>query len=301
MAQALRAPVDRISRSGQWLVWLLNVSLFVFCAYDFYRIYRSVTGGDEAALPVAKQQTGTAKAKPGSAPELVWNDWHPFGRPPEGQKKGQTAAGKERIPEDAPETRLHLTLTGLLAEKGGEGQSWVLVRSGSEAEKLVSSADKLPGDARIVSVQSDRVILEKGGRFETLRLPKNVVPLEEKPGNPAAASNPTPDDPAMVLKQLREQFQTRPDEVFKKFPVTPMMGKEGGFTGFALQAGSDPGLLDKLGLQPGDVVTVVNGQPLTSLNAGREALAALGQSQSVQLSLMRDGQPMSVNLAFGSN
>ncbi|MBF0340174.1 MAG: type II secretion system protein GspC [Magnetococcales bacterium] len=264
----------------------MNLFLLLAIAYDAVRIFREETRGGEG--PVRFENPGVVPQKGSVAVPVTGGqeDWQPFGRPGVAQSR---ETSKESVPNEVPDTRLQLTLLGVLAS-GGSDRAWALVRSGNEGDRMFAVGDKVPGDARIVSVRPDRIILEKGGRFEALRLPKTTVSLEPRPVVPVA---PAANEAAAVLRQLREQFLVRPYDVTSKITVTPVE-RNGVFGGYALQPGSEPGLLEKLGLSPGDVVTVVNGVSLTSPMKGMEALGALGKSQSLQLHLLRDGKAVTV-------
>ncbi|MBF0273018.1 MAG: type II secretion system protein GspC [Magnetococcales bacterium] len=273
----------------------LNLLLLLAIAYDAWRI---VQAERETVASVASVSTQNDRSGPSPTPAVsqpVWNDWRPFGQSAVVEQKASPP--REPVPEDAPDTQLQLALTGVLSTSG-DGRSWAVVRGGTEGEKMFATGDKLPGDARIVSVRPDRIILEKSGRFETLRLPRSVVSLEAKPAE--GAKEAPVSEAVRILRQLRDQFQTQPDAVLGKIAVTPV-NRDGVFGGYAVQPGSEEGLLEKLGLAPGDVITVANGVSLTSPMKGMEALGTLGKSQSLRLTFLRGGKSMSVQHLFGAN
>jgi general secretion pathway protein C len=72
---------------------------------------------------------------------------------------------------DAPETRLQLELHGVfLAEI--EGASSAIVAERNKDGKLYVLGDTLPGNAELVEVFDDRIVLRRAGSLETLRFPK---------------------------------------------------------------------------------------------------------------------------------
>ncbi|MCG5529278.1 type II secretion system protein GspC [Halorhodospira halochloris] len=99
-------------------------------------------------------------------------DYYLFGRPPE-QREEQ----RREIPTDAPETRLDLSLKGILAS-GGEGQGAAIIDAG-DGQKVFIAGAELPGDAVLERVQNDRVILSRDGNFEMLRLDRETLEIEE--------------------------------------------------------------------------------------------------------------------------
>jgi general secretion pathway protein C len=70
--------------------------------------------------------------------------------------------------------------------------------------------------------------------------------------------------------------------------------------GFRLQAGPQRGALKELGLQPGDVVTAINGVQIDSPAKGMKAMQALGEGDSVNVTLLRGGQETSLSLTLPS-
>ncbi|MBF0427514.1 MAG: hypothetical protein HQL94_01215 [Magnetococcales bacterium] len=274
-------------RPGVMVAALLNLFLLSAIGYDLIRIYHFENGTDRAIKP---ESTAVAAVPPVAQEKTAgWVGWLPFGNV-------QVAKGPAPPPpivlEDAPDTQLNVTLTGILSI--GDGPSWVVVQSGTDGEKVLGLGDRIAGDAKIVSVRPDRIILEKNGRFETLRMPKTLLPLDV---GISGAKEKGLTVAQQLLQQLREQFLVQPDEVFKKFLVTPVV-KEGVFGGYAIQPGSESGLLEKLGMQPGDVITMVNGVALNTPLKGMEALGSLGQSQSLQLSLLRNGKVVTIHHAI---
>jgi len=77
---------------------------------------------------------------------------------------------------NAPETRLSLTLKGIVAASSG-AQGRALIAEGSATEKVYKVGDVLSGGAVLHEVLTDKVILKRGGRFETLTLPRKRVGL----------------------------------------------------------------------------------------------------------------------------
>ena len=57
-------------------------------------------------------------------------------------------------------------------------------------------------------------------------------------------------------------------------------------------------LLGQLGLQPGDVVTAVNGLPVDSLARGQDIMAGLASARSVRVTVQRGGKPTDLTIAL---
>lgn len=276
--------IVRIARSpGMVFAVLLNLLLLMVIGYDLTRSYYVSSGTDVASQGEVPPPGVSVKGAVVPLKGAGLTDWHPF---------GQSSVVKELkpalvpVPQEAPDTQLNLTLTGVLVASDAS-RSWATVQSLTDGEKLYATGEIIAKDMNLVSIRSDRIILEKGGRFETLRLPKSVVSLE-------GGLQGRGETPKEILKQLRAEFLVQPERVFGKFSVAPKMNN-GVFAGYLLQPGNEAGLLEKLGLQPGDLLTVVNGVALTTPLKGMEALGTLEKSQALQLSLLRDGKPVTIH------
>jgi general secretion pathway protein C len=64
----------------------------------------------------------------------------------------------------------------------------------------------------------------------------------------------------------------------------------GQLRGYRVYPGRNRTQFAKLGLQPGDLVTAVNGAELTDPNRGLETLRGIGQGVAVTLTIDRNGQ-----------
>jgi len=82
------------------------------------------------------------------------------------------ASGIEPV-TDAPETRLDLKLVGVFASE--DSSALAIIVSGRQPEAIYGIGDTLPGNATLRAVHADRVILERGGVLETLRLPRSSL------------------------------------------------------------------------------------------------------------------------------
>jgi general secretion pathway protein C len=124
------------------------------------------------------------------------------------QSTGTTA------PVDAPETALNLKLKGILAF-GSETASRALIADGSGKEKPYAVGDDVPGGAILKAIHADRVILERSGRFETLRLERNksggsaAASFTPPAATPAAAAGSTGGE-ATTLAELRNELLREP-------------------------------------------------------------------------------------------
>jgi general secretion pathway protein C len=187
------------------------------------------------------------------------------------------ALGVEAAPQgEAPDTRLNLQLRGVIAA-GASPHSRAFIASGNGDEKGYAVGAQLPGGAVLHSVLPDRVVLRRGAAFETLRLPR------ESGGD----AGPVPN--AITTGEVRDAQQNPSRLLDWLRPVAATESSTGRLLGYRVYPGRDPDRFAKLGLLPGDLVTAVNGQTLDDPARSMEMLRGLSSSDSITLTVERDG------------
>ena len=202
-----------------------------------------------------------------------------------------------KAPVDAPETRLKLTLRGLFASSDKQSAR-AIVADPRGKEEIYSVGDPLPGSAKLSEVFPDRIILERGGNFETLRLPRESIDVSSSNSlKPASVTRSSSQDSAAAFQKYRSEIKRNPATFLNYVRATPAR-ENGKFIGFRLQAGRQPNALKELGLQPGDIVTAINGVDIDSPAKGMKAMQALGEGSSVNVTLLRKNEEVSMNLSL---
>lgn len=174
----------------------------------------------------------------------------------------------------APTTDLALVLRGVWAFPEESGRASAIIEANGE-QSVVFVGESMPGgaNASLKQVFPDRVILDRGGRLETLALLQDgdastisLTPVD--PGAEAPASQGGTVDKRgdaglqKRLMQVRKQLASNPMSLLKLMAAKPVR-KNGQLLGYALAPAGDPKLFARMGLQAGDVVTAVNGIPLS--------------------------------------
>jgi general secretion pathway protein C len=267
-----------------WLAWLLAELSWVLLPDTGTSESQAV---DTAPVQVAKQQP--------RIDERQIANWHLFGE-----------AGKEKPVKkatiDAPETRLKLTLRGVFASDDSSSASGARAIIGDPKGKEDSYApgDPLPGGAKLSEIYPDRIILERNGSFETLRLPKKTTNMGSARRNSRSTVRTTSSGNAAAFSKYRSEIKKNPASLMNYVRATPER-KDGKFIGFRLQPGNDPAAMKELGLKPGDVVKSINGVQIDSPAKGMKAMQALGEGDSVNVTLLRGGQETSMSLTLPSS
>ncbi len=104
---------------------------------------------------------------------------------------------------------------------------------------------------------------------------------------------------AAELGSLREQMMQNPMEMTKLASVQPVM--EGGeMQGYRLTPGSNRRLFFQTGLRSGDLVTQVNGIPLTNAAQLPQVMQALTKESRFEVHIIRNGTPSVLQIDVGN-
>jgi len=192
---------------------------------------------------------------------------------------------------NAPQTNLRLTLAGTLAG-ADPTRGWAIIGESAQAARVYATGATVTGGARLKEVYADRVILERGGRLESLSLPRlagggGAVPVAQRPS--PVAQQPTLADSVQTLVR---QDPGAVSEIIRPQPVFA----GGQQKGYRVYPGRNRAQFASLGLMPGDLVTAVNGAPLDDPNRGMETLRGIGAGGAVTLTIERNGSEQQVTI-----
>lgn len=194
----------------------------------------------------------------------------------------------------APDTQLSLTLLGIFANDRDAKLSLALIGAQGGDEKPYRVGEDLSRGVTLQAIFQDRVILSRNGKLETLRLDK------DSPGSPLiaggqAATVGAGSDASASLAGIRSQLLNDPSKVSDYIRVQPV-NSGNGLTGYRIYPGKDRAVFNGAGLHPGDVVTSINGTPLTDPSKALQLLSDLSQTNQLSLVIERNGQPQNVSV-----
>ena len=192
---------------------------------------------------------------------------------------------------DAPETRLNLTLTGVVASSDKNASTAIIENKGSQA--VYGLGEKIEGtNATLQQVYSDRVIIKNGLRNETLML-DGIDYNEANKRRPQrtqrqpAAQRPKTQQLSEAALEATAALRERPTNFTDFISISPKTN-EGQLIGYQVSPGKKPELFQSAGLKAGDVIAQINGLDLTDMQQSQEALAQLRNAQTLELTIIRD-------------
>jgi general secretion pathway protein C len=222
-----------------------------------------------------------------------------------GKFEKKTAPPPQMEAAAAPETRLNLKLRGVFSSEDKDIARAIIADAKGEDESY-AIGDEVPGGAILNDIFEDRVILERNGQLETLKLPMESVPGETTtamgratpsprgiPGRaPAQTIDTATADTSQILRHYRDALINDPQSVMGLVRVQPY-NKDGKLEGYRIRPGQDRQLLTKFGLRSGDIVKSVNGVPMDNPIKALEILRDLSTASSVTVDIERNGAPRS--------
>lgn len=213
-------------------------------------------------------------------------------------KKDQPKPKVTQTVEDAPETKLNLTLSAVVASLDEAIASAVI--SNLNQQTTYGIGEKIDGTrATLEQVFADRVIIKHAGKFETLMLDgikfsKTVAQPESQERIVSAQAQETFDN--RNNRELQQQAQEIKSAVLEDpgtltdyLRISPKKNEEGDIVGYLLMPGKNPEFFKSSGLKSGDVAVQMNGYDLTSPLEAAQALNALKTESEVSLLVDRNG------------
>ncbi len=197
---------------------------------------------------------------------------------------------------NAPETSLSWSLKGVLSNPDPSRSAAILLPRG-QAEKLYRVGASLPGDVTLQEVLADRVILNRGGRLETLRLKRHDT-ASAPAGNRRAPALPTSGAADGGSPRIdRDAWVDNPQRFLDVISANPVM-QDGALYGLEVSPARNAREFEAAGLVAGDVITEVNGSPVADIKDYRDLLKELADASSVSVSLERNGEPMNITISM---
>lgn len=206
---------------------------------------------------------------------------------------------------NVPETKLNLTLSGLVASDDQSVAAAVIENQGKQ--ETYGIGDIITGTrANLEQVLMDRVLIKQSGRLETLMLDGfDYNQPAKKVTNKAAANKSRRQadqqnrDLGIVdqrgnkqltatAKNLRSEFSKDPAKIGDYLRISPKR-KDGKIIGYTLRPGKKPEFFKLVGLKAGDVAVEMNGFDLVAPTQAMQAMVEMKSARDISLLVNRQG------------
>ena len=264
----------------RWVALALVVAIAWQLARIIWLLVPGSGGEDQAMTPPSQLRTPAAEAA-GQVDVQSIATAHIFG-----QASGEPAVEAPRESyEDLAETRLSLSLKGTMPNTNQES-SIAIIADNREEEKIYFIRDTVTAGTTLHAVYADRVVLNRSGTLEVLKLPKdfpkNAAPNRRSATNVSRAAANTRSIQNVVTENV-----TRLADVIRPTPYYV----SGQMQGYRVYPGRDRKQFAALGLRPGDLIKDIDGAALTNPQQATQIFQNLGTAEQVSVTVERNGQP----------
>lgn len=267
----------------QWLSFALVVVLGWQLAKLVWLLVPAPAAGDAIVAPATAG--GPAAASAGSVNVRVIADAHLFGKADPEQAPQASSA----LPplEELAETSLNLTLKGTIAAARGSGSIAIIADNRNE-EKIYGLRDTVASGTTLHAVYTDRVVLNRSGVLEVLKLPKEFPESGGSRPRRSLATSRTAvaPDASSSIQSVVAQNVTKLADVIRPTPYF-VNGQQ---QGYRVYPGRNRRQFAALGLRPGDLIKDIDGAALTDPQQAMEIFQNLGSAEQVSVTVERNGQ-----------
>ncbi|MBT8095651.1 MAG: type II secretion system protein GspC [Woeseia sp.] len=189
--------------------------------------------------------------------------------------------------EDLEETDLSLVLKGTIAA-ASEDQSIAIIADSRNDEKIYSIGDTVASGTKLHAVYMDRVVLNRSGALEVLKLPREF-PESRPPARRTAqrTRSSARATPQRSIQNVVAQNVTKLADVIRPTPYF-VNGQQ---QGYRVYPGRNRRQFAALGLRPGDLIKDIDGAALTDPQQAMQIFQSLGTAEQVSVTVERNGQP----------
>jgi len=268
------------SRVARLLANILLVVLVVYSALTLARVTWMIAWAER---PVASAPGAGSGAFQSSSPRLQPMAAHAiFGRPL------NQAPVAELVRRSAPETRLNLSLEGVMMAQRPEDSGAIVAGSNGVTEHY-RVGDTLPGSAQLAEVEINRVLIRRNGQYESLsfedKLPTDLIEDVVLSDDGSAEQ---------FVSAARDQLASQGVAALATYGLSP--AGDGGGSGYVYDGSN--AMLNAVSLKAGDVITAINGQRLGDFEQDKVLLESWRSESQIDIEIERDGAILSVSYAI---
>lgn len=273
-----------VSAANQLLPRWVALALVVGIAWQLARTIWLIMPGSDVSDPLITPPTQISRVASGAATnidaQLIANT-HLFGE----ADPAEVVVAPQENHENLAETRLSLSLKGTIASQDDD-TSIAIIADNRNEEKIYAIGDTVTQGATLHAIYADRVVLNRGGTLEVLKLPKEfpagAAPVRRNTNTVARTATST-----QSIQNVINENVSKLADVIRPTPYYV----SGQMQGFRVYPGRDRKQFAALGLRPGDLIKDVDGAALTNPAEATQIFQSLGDKEQVSVTVERNGQP----------
>ncbi|MCS5562173.1 MAG: PDZ domain-containing protein [Marinobacter nauticus] len=276
----MKLSVGRQERFSRTLANLLLLALVLYLAVELAKLTWLIAWNDRPVPEIFGQTAAGAEVR-SRVSEAQIAGYEFFGRP------DNQVGVADVVRRSAPETGLRLRLEGVLVGQRPEDSGAIVAGSNGETE-YYRVGDQLPGNAELAEVEAGRILLRRGGRYESLAFEEQI----ETGALVAEEPVQTAESPDTYLEDARARLDSEGVAALATYGLQPAEDRSG-----YVYDGSNA-MLNAVNLRPGDIITSVNGQPLGDIEQDKQLLDSWRSQPQLDIEIERDGTLLTVSYAI---
>ena len=219
---------------------------------------------------------------------------------------------RDGIERNAAETRLPLSLTGIVASIEDGLGSAVIRASGTEQVYAVGDGLPAPGQVTLAKIMPHSIVIDNNGTYELLTLyggASLIVPTTPSREQRATPSDRTVAAPRLeaqplvaseakrreVAQRYRRALYETPEALASLLTVSPVQA-DGAIIGYRISPSKERAAFDALGFQPGDMVTGVNGLSLSDTTNTLKLYTLMKDATAATFDITREGGNVNISV-----
>lgn len=272
-----------VASASRLLPHWVSLALVVIIGWQLARLVWLLVPAPSAGDPItAPPQSRAAAPATGGADVRLVADAHLFGKAD--PEQAPQVADTQPV-EDLAETTLNLTLKGTIAAAQG-GESIAIIADNRDEEKIYGLRDTVASGTTLHAVYTDRVVLNRSGSLEVLKLPKEFPESAPRARRSAATTRSANPESQRSIQNVVAQNVTKLADVIRPTPYF-VNGQQ---QGYRVYPGRNRRQFAALGLRPGDLIKTIDGAALTDPQQAMQVFQNLGTAEQVSVTVERNGQ-----------
>ena len=197
--------------------------------------------------------------------------------------------------ETLPKTHLELKLHGIYYSSNDHTSLAMISFLGKT--NIYHTNEPLPSGVILQEIHEKHVTLSRNEQIEILNLldakkSTSITNTVSTAKNVQNSANQDELSPGQLLGHYQHQLQTDPNSLMKLIRISPI-NQADRLVGYQINPGQDTHLLAHFNLQPGDILTTINGVRLDNPINGLSVIQQLATAEQINLEILRKGQPLS--------
>jgi len=285
---------DTTIKRVSWWIGLAAFALVAWQAGKFTWYYQADTHN-----VLTSKKSANESAAP-QATRVGYASWNLFG-----QQQQRVARPVEQIKE-TPKTQLRLKLLGVVVGVNPQdSMATVAEQNGTTEDYKIN--ESLPGNAILVDVESDYILLSRSGKLEKLTFDdqdlsnfvaathhRQTLRQKNRQKNDQNSGNQQPriDTPEQFMDVAQARLDADPQGALASVGLAPAANN--GTTAGYVYDGKNP-MLAAMNMQKGDVIRAINGHTLGNMEVDRTKLQELYNSGLLEVEIERAGATFTIS------